>query len=27
MVDLVIPRSEQKKTISNLLKTLTFYKK
>jgi len=27
MVDLVIPRSEQKQTISNLLKTLTFYKK
>ena len=27
MVDLVIPRSEQRQTISNLLKTLTFYKK
>ena len=27
MVDLVIPRSEQKQTISNLLKTLTFYNK
>ena len=25
MVDIVLPRSEQKKTISNLLKTLTFY--
>ena len=27
MIDLVIPRSEQKEKISNLLKSLTFYKK
>ena len=27
MVDLVIPRSEQREKISNLLKSLTFYKK
>jgi acetyl-CoA carboxylase beta subunit len=27
MIDLVIPRSEQKEKISNLLKSLNFYKK
>jgi acetyl-CoA carboxylase carboxyl transferase subunit beta len=27
MIDLVIPRSEQRHKISNLLKSLTFYKK
>ena len=26
MIDIVIPRSEQKQKISNLIKSLTFYK-